>query len=51
MTSKIFKSTVFVAVIVLLLSLGVVMGVLYTHFTQVQIAQLKDELAEKGGSN
>ncbi len=45
MTSKIFRSTVFVAVIVLFCSLGVVMGVLYNHFTQVQIAQLKDELS------
>ena len=45
MTSKIFRSTVLVAVIVLFCSLSVVMGVLYTHFTQVQIAQLKDELS------
>ena len=40
MTSKIFKSTVFVAVIVLLCSLGIVMGVLYNHFTGVQVEQL-----------
>lgn len=45
MTHKIFRSTVLVAVIVLLCSLGVVMGVLYRHFTQMQIAQLKDELS------
>ena len=45
MTSKIFRSTVFVAVVVLLCSLGVVMGVLYNHFTGVQIRQLKDELS------
>ena len=45
MTSKIFRSTVFVAVIVLLCSLGIVMGVLYNHFTGVQIEQLKDELS------
>ena len=45
MTSKIFRSTVLVAVIVLFCSLSVVVGVLYTHFTQVQIAQLKDELS------
>ena len=45
MTSKIFRSTVFVAVIVLLCSLGVVIGVLYNHFTGVQIQQLKDELS------
>ena len=45
MTSKIFRSTVFVAVVVLICSLGIVMGVLYNHFTGVQIQQLKDELS------
>ena len=45
MTSKIFRSTVFVAVVVLLCSLGIVMGVLYKHFTGVQVQQLKDELS------
>ena len=45
MTSKIFRSTVFVAVVVLLCSLGIVMGVLYNHFTGVQVGQLKDELS------
>ena len=45
MTSKIFRSTVLVAVIVLLCSLSVVMGVLYNHFTGVQVAQLKAELS------
>ena len=45
MTSKIFRSTVFVAVVVLLCSLSVVMGVLYRHFTQVQVEQLKNELS------
>jgi len=45
MTSKIFRSTVFVAVAVLLCSLGIVMGVLYSHFTGVQVQQLKDELS------
>ena len=45
MTSKIFRSTVLVAVIVLLCSLGVVMGVLYNHFNGVQVQQLKDELS------
>lgn len=45
MTSKIFRSTVFVAVLVLLCSLGVVMGALYSHFTAVQVQQLKDELS------
>ena len=43
MTSKIFRSTVFVAALVLLLSLSVILGVLYNHFTDVQVAQLKDE--------
>ena len=45
MTSKIFRSTVLVAVIVLLCSLSVVMGVLYNHFTGVQVQQLKNELS------
>lgn len=45
MTSKIFHSTVFVAVLVLLCSLGIAMGVLYNHFTGVQVQQLKDELS------
>ena len=45
MTSKIFRSTVLVAVVVLLCSLSVVMGVLYNHFTGVQVAQLKAELS------
>ncbi len=45
MTSKIFRSTVFVAVVILLCSLGIVIGVLYNHFTGVQVQQLKDELS------
>ena len=45
MTSKIFRSSVFVAVAVLLCSLGIVIGVLYNHFTGVQVQQLKDELS------
>ena len=45
MTSKIFRFTVFVAVLVLLGSLSVILGVLYNHFTGVQVAQLKDELS------
>ena len=45
MTSKIFRSTVFVAVVVLLCGLGVVMGVMYSHFSEVQVEQLKDELS------
>ncbi len=45
MTSKIFRSTMLVAVVVLVCSLVVVMGVLYSHFTQAQVAQLKDKLS------
>ena len=45
MTNKIFRSTVFVAVVVLLCSLSIVVGVLYSHFTGVQVQQLKDELS------
>ena len=45
MTNKIFRSTVFVVVLVLLCSLGIVVGVLYNHFTGVQVQQLKDELS------
>lgn len=45
MTSRIFRSTVLVAVVVLLCSLSVVMGVLYNHFSGVQVQQLKDELS------
>ena len=45
MTSKIFRSTVFVAAVVLLSSLSVILGVLYNHFTDVQVRQLKDELS------
>ena len=45
MTNKIFRSTVFVAVFVLLCSLGIVVGVLYSHFTAVQVQQLNDELS------
>ncbi len=45
MASKIFRWTVLVAVVVLLCSLGVVMGVLYNHFSEVQVEQLKDELS------
>ena len=45
MVSKIFRSTVFVAAFVLLCSLSIVVGVLYSHFTGVQVQQLKDELS------
>ena len=39
MTNKIFRSTVLVAVVVLLCSMGIVVGVLYSHFTGVQVQQ------------
>lgn len=45
MTSKIFRSTLLIAAVVLLSSLTVVMGVLYDHFSEVQVTQLKDELS------
>ena len=45
MTNKIFRSTVFVAVITLLCSLSIVMGALYDYFDDVQSAQLQDELS------
>ncbi len=45
MTNKIFRSTVFVAAVVLLCSLGVVLGALYDYFDTIQVNQLKDELS------
>lgn len=45
MTSKIFRSTILVAAVVLMCSLCVIMGVLYNHFTIVQVHQLRDELS------
>ena len=44
MTKRIFRSIFAVAVAVLLLSLGVVMGVLYGHYSEVQWEQLESEL-------
>ncbi len=44
MTRKIFRSTVLVAAIVLLCSLGIIMGVLYGYSNDIQVMQLKDEL-------
>lgn len=44
MTHKIFRSTVLVAAIVLLCSLGIIMGVLYGYTNDIQVMQLKDEL-------
>ena len=45
MTNKIFRSTILVAAIVLLCSLGIIMGCLYDYFDDVQVDQLKDELS------
>lgn len=44
MTSKIFRSTIFVAMIVLLCAIGIILGVLYSYFDDVQMGQLRDEL-------
>ena len=45
MTSKIFKSILSVAVAVLMASLIIITGVLYSYFGNVQQSQLKDELS------
>ena len=45
MANKIFRSTMLVAAVVLLCSLGVILGVLYNHFSGVQLVQLKNELS------
>ena len=42
MTSKIFRSTLLVAVIVLICSLGIVMGMLYPYFDGITAQQLSD---------
>ena len=44
MTSKILKSILTVATVVLTASLLVITGVLYQYFGNIQKAQLKDEL-------
>lgn len=44
MTSKIFRSTIFVAIIVLLCAISIILGVLYNYFDDVQLGQLRDEL-------
>lgn len=44
MTSKIFRSTMFVAAVVLLCSLAFIMGVLYDYFDGMQMNQMKNEL-------
>ena len=45
MTSKIFRAAVSLAVVILICSLSIVMGVLFRHFTGVQVQQLKNELS------
>ena len=45
MTSKIFKSILTVALAVLMASLIIITGVLYSYFGSVQQSQLKDELS------
>ena len=56
MTNKIFRSTVFVAAVVLLLSLLCIMGCLYGYVDDIQTSQLRDELhiaavgTEQGGT-
>ena len=45
MTGKIFRSTILVAAIVLLCSIGIILGCLYDYFDDVQLRQLKDELS------
>lgn len=44
MTSKIFRSTIFVAILVLLCAIGIILGVLYSYFDTLQGDQLEDEL-------
>ena len=44
MTSKIFRSTFFVVIVILLCAIGIILGVLYGYFDDVQIGQLKDQL-------
>ncbi len=44
MTSKIFRSTMLVAAVVLLCSLGFIMGVLYDYFDGIQMDQMHNEL-------
>ena len=57
MTKKIFKSIMVVAGAVLIASLVIIMGCLYSYFSNVQGKQLEDELSlaaiavEKDGRN
>ena len=45
MTKRIFRATLLVGVVVLIASLTLVMGVLYSYFGRVQESQLRDELS------
>ena len=45
MTKRIFRSIVFAALLVLLASAALIIGVLYNHFTTVQLNQLRVETA------
>ena len=45
MTKRIFRATLLVGVAVLIASLALVMGVLYSYFGRVQESQLRDELS------
>ena len=57
MTKRIFRATLLVGVSVLIASLALVMGVLYSYFGRVQESQLRDELSlaavgvEKNGTD
>ena len=50
MTRKIFRSIALVAVLVFLASIGLIMGVLYTYFTNIQVEQMHNQaiLAAQG---
>ena len=43
MNKRIFRSIFIVAIIILLASLAVVFGVLYTHYSDSYLTQLKNE--------
>lgn len=45
MTGKIFRSTLFVAAVVLLCSLAIIVGVAYDYFDAIQVKQLQEELS------
>lgn len=45
MTKRIFRSIILAALTVLMAALALILGALYTHFTNVQMAQLREETA------